>query len=114
VLEDGALATHAMFTQGSRSPDIHDIWMLESPRTTNQSPSRISQLRQPTTGNSGLYLYYVNCEEVTLLYLQKAKGQGFLTLLRHFMHEDTSSIPTTVEYWLDYFKNRKVNRNRMD
>ena len=58
VLEDGLLATHAMFARdGSRSsgsPRIRDIRALESPRTTSQSRSRIRQPRRPTTGDSGL------------------------------------------------------------
>ena len=53
VLEDGTFTTHATFvwdsSRSSRSPCICNICMLESPRTTNQSRSRIHQLRWPTT-----------------------------------------------------------------
>src|ERR1700733_6846124 len=53
-----------------------------------------------------------NCQEVTLPFLQKAKGRGFLTLLRHFMHEDTSSIPTTPIFLSSPRWDRMIGRNR--
>ena len=55
VLEDGALGPHATFARdGSRSSGSPRIRALESPRTTNQSRSRIRQPRRPTTVDSGL------------------------------------------------------------
>lgn len=36
----------------------------------------------------------LHCEEITLPYLQKGNGQGFLDLLKEFILPDTTTIPT--------------------
>jgi hypothetical protein len=40
----------------------------------------------------------LHCDEVTLPYLQKGNGRGFLDLLRSVMIDDTTSIPTEPKF----------------
>jgi hypothetical protein len=46
------------------------------------------------TCDMGLEDDRMESDEVTLPYLQKANGRGFLTLLKHFMLDDASFIPS--------------------
>jgi hypothetical protein len=52
------------------------------------------------------------CDEVTLPYLQKAGGQGFLTLLRHFMLKDASSVSSTPIFLPNPLWDHMIGRNR--
>ncbi|KIM82390.1 hypothetical protein PILCRDRAFT_820225 [Piloderma croceum F 1598] len=46
----------------------------------------------------GMEDYRAHCEEISLLYLEKDGGRGYLRLLKHFMVKDPTSVSTVPIY----------------
>jgi hypothetical protein len=75
--------------------DLEEKWLAlgTSARQNHLLQGMVRACRRPIDQDERLH-----CEEVTLPYLQKGNGRGFLDLIRSFMIPDTTTIPTEPKF----------------
>ncbi|KIM90615.1 hypothetical protein PILCRDRAFT_812371 [Piloderma croceum F 1598] len=78
--------------------DLEEKWLAlsTSARQNHLLQGMVRACRRPIDQDERLH-----CEEVTLPYLQKGNGRGFLDLTRSFMIPDTTTIPTEPKFLLN-------------
>lgn len=73
--------------------DFESKWLKASP--AYRQTHILEGMVRTCTMTAGMEDSRLTCEEITLLRLQKDGGRGFLALLKEFMLDDPTSLPTT-------------------